>query len=181
MKAVCVFLSSSVGSAADVRAIEDLGRALAARDLDLVYGGASVGLMGRLADTVVAAGGRAIGVIPRVLVDKEVAHAGLTRQHVVDNMHARKQLMFELADAFVVAPGGFGTLEEAFEIVTGLQIGVHRKPIVWLDTDGFYAPLAAFLDHAVQRGALKPENRALFRSAPTPAAALDVAVAWDQR
>jgi hypothetical protein len=178
MTAVCVFLSSSVGSAADVHAIEALGRELAARKYDLVYGGASVGLMGRLADAVVAAGGRAIGVIPQVLVDKEVAHRGLTMQHVVDTMHARKQLMFDLADAFVVAPGGFGTLEEAFEIVTGMQIGVHVKPCVWLDTDGFWQPLAAFLDHAVARGALKPENRSLFRTAPTPAAALDTIAAW---
>lgn len=178
MRSVCVFLSSSAGSPADVAAIEGLARELAARDLDLVYGGASVGLMGRLADTMVAAGGRVIGVIPRVLVDKEVAHGGLSRQHVVDNMHQRKALMYELADAFVVAPGGYGTLEEAFEVITAMQIGIHQKPMVFLDVDGFWQPMAAFLDHAVARGALKPENRRLFRTAPTPAAALDLLAAW---
>src|SRR5438094_838577 len=132
MPAVCVFLSSSAGSPDDADAIAGLARALAARRWDLVYGGARNGLMGVLGDAMVDAGGRAIGVIPTVLVGKELAHDRLSAQHVVDNMHQRKQLMFELADAFIVAPGGFGTLEEAFEVLTGVQIGVHAKPVVFL-------------------------------------------------
>jgi len=175
---VCVFLSSSAGSAPDIAAVEELGRELARRDLTLVYGGASVGLMGRLADATIAAGGHVIGVIPQVLVDREVAHDELGAQHIVDTMHQRKQRMYDLADAFVVAPGGYGTLEEAFEVITALQIGIHHKPCVFLDVDGFWEPMVTFLDHAVERGVLKADNRKLFRTAPTPAAALDALAAW---
>ncbi len=174
MPAVCVYLSSSAGTPADVAAIGDLARELARRNYDLVYGGARNGLMGVLADAMVDAGGRAIGVIPTVLVGKELAHDRLYQQHVVDTMHQRKQRMFELADAFIVAPGGFGTLEEAFEILTGIQIGVHDKPLVFLDLDGFWQPMTAFLDHAVARGTLTAVNRALYRTASTGAAALDL-------
>ncbi|MCX5746302.1 MAG: TIGR00730 family Rossman fold protein [Proteobacteria bacterium] len=150
MRTVCVFLSSSPGRDVDVAAITELGTALARRDLGLVYGGATRGLMGVLADATLAAGGHVVGVIPTTLVDRELAHPGLHAQHVVDTMHQRKHKMFELADAFVVAPGGFGTLEEAFEILTGRQIEAHRKPVVFLDTAGFWAPMATFLDHAVE-------------------------------
>src|SRR5213595_3946564 len=129
--------------------IQDLGRELAARQLTLVYGGAHRGLMGVLADAVLGAGGRALGVIPQALVEAEVAHTGLTELFVVDTMHQRKAMMFDLADAFIVAPGGFGTLEEAFEMLTGLQLGYHAKPIVFLDHEQFWTPLGAFLDHAV--------------------------------
>src|SRR5258706_34792 len=130
--------------------------------------------MGVIADEVLAAGGQAIGVIPRALVEREIAHTGLTELHVVENMHARKAMMFELADAFVVAPGGFGTIEEAFETLTGIQLGYHAKPIVFLDVDGFWTPMQAFLDHSVREGVLRPEVRTLFRTAATAAAALDV-------
>jgi hypothetical protein len=170
---VCVFLSSSPGRPADVAAITQLGRELATRELTLVYGGAHRGLMGVLADAVLGAGGRVIGVIPQALVVAEVAHRGLTELHVVDTMHQRKAMMFELADAFVVAPGGLGTLEEAFEQLTGVQLGYHRKPVVFLDVDGFWPPLEAFLDHAVGAGVLRPEVRSLFRTAPSASAALD--------
>lgn len=178
MRSVCVFLSSSAGRPADVAAIESLARELAARDLTLVYGGAHRGLMGVLADAVLAAGGRAIGVIPRALVDLEVAHTGLTEQHVVDTMHQRKAMMFTLADAFVVAPGGFGTLEEAFEQLTGIQLGYHNKPVVFYDVEGFWSRMEVFLDHAADIGVLRPEVRTLFRTASSATAALDALAKW---
>lgn len=175
---VTVFLSSSGGRPTDVAAIRELGHELARRELTLVYGGAHRGLMGVLADATLAAGGRVIGVIPRALVELEVAHRGLTELHVVDTMHLRKAMMYELADAFVVAPGGLGTLEEAFETLTGIQLGYHGKPIVFLDVDGFWPPLEAFLDHAVRAGVLGTRARALFRTASSAAAALDSLAAW---
>jgi uncharacterized protein (TIGR00730 family) len=168
-----VYLSSSIGTPVHVQAVRELGAELARRNLTLVYGGAHRGLMGVLADAVLAAGGRAIGVIPQALVDLEVAHTGLTQLHIVDTMHQRKAMMFTLADAFVVAPGGLGTLEEAFEHLTGLQLGYHDKPIVFLDVAGFWGPLETFLDHGVDAGVLSASVRPLFRTAPTPAAALD--------
>ena len=174
MASVCVYLSSSDGLPAFGAAIRELGAELARRKVTLVYGGAHRGLMGVLADATLAAGGAAVGVIPRALVDLEVAHTGLTELHVVDTMHQRKAMMFELADAFVVAPGGFGTLEEAFEILTGIQLAYHAKPIVFLDPDGFWGPLAVFLDHAVETGVLRAETRLSFRTAPSAAAALDL-------
>jgi len=175
---VTVFLSSSDGRPTDAAAIRELGRELARRELTLVYGGAHRGLMGVLADATLAAGGRAIGVIPQALVELEIAHRGLTELHVVETMHLRKAMMYELADAFVVAPGGLGTLEEAFETLTGVQLGYHEKPIVFLDVDGFWPPLEAFLDHAVRAGVLGARARALFRTASSAAAALDLLAAW---
>jgi uncharacterized protein (TIGR00730 family) len=174
VRSVCVYLSSSDGLPTYGAAIGELGAELARRRLTLVYGGAHRGLMGVVADAALAAGGTAIGVIPRALVDLEVAHTGLTELHVVDTMHQRKAMMFELADAFVVGPGGFGTLEEAFECLTGIQLGYHAKPIVFLDLDGFWAPMTAFLDHAVQTGVLRADIRRSFRTAPSAAAALDL-------
>ena len=178
MPAVCVFLSSSEGRPTDVVAIQALGAELAARGILLVYGGAHRGLMGVLADATLAAGGKVLGVIPQALVDYEVAHTGLTELHVVQTMHQRKAMMFDLADAFVVAPGGLGTLEEAFEQLTGLQLGYHKKPIIFLDVDGFWRPMEAFLDHAVETGVLRPEVRVLFRTASSATAALDALAAW---
>jgi uncharacterized protein (TIGR00730 family) len=169
-----VFLSSSDGLPSHAAAIRELAAELARRGHVLVYGGAHRGLMGVLADEVLAARGQAIGVIPRALVDLEVAHRGLTELHVVDTMHQRKAMMYTLADAYIVAPGGLGTLEEAFETLTGIQLGYHAKPIVFLDVDGFWAPMEVFLDHSVRTGVLRPEVRTLFRTAPTAAAALDV-------
>ncbi|HWU91355.1 MAG TPA: TIGR00730 family Rossman fold protein [Kofleriaceae bacterium] len=178
MRSVTVFLSSSAGRPADAAAIRELGRELARRGLALVYGGAHRGLMGVLADATLDAGGRAIGVIPRALVELEIAHRSLTELHVVETMHQRKAMMYELADAFVVAPGGLGTLEEAFETLTGVQLGYHDKPIVFLDVEGFWPPLEAFLDHAVRAGVLASRARALFRTASSAAAALDALAAW---
>ena len=173
-----MFLSSSAGRPEHAAAMHELARELARRDLTLVYGGAHRGLMGVLADEMLAAGGRAIGVIPKALVDLEVAHTGLTELHVVETMHQRKAMMFTLADAFVVAPGGLGTLEEAFETLTGIQLGYHNKPIVFFEIGGFWGPLEAFLDHGVDTGVLRPEVRGLFRTASTAAAALDVLSTW---
>lgn len=176
MKAITVYLSSSSGMPVHVAAIESLGRELARRELSLVYGGAHRGLMGVLADATLAAGGRVIGVIPQALVDFEVAHRGLTELHVVETMHQRKALMFSLADGFVVAPGGLGTLEEAFETLVGIQLRYHTKPMVFFDIDGFWPPLEAFLDHALSAGVLSADVRALFRTASSAAEALDMLV-----
>ena len=173
-----MFLSSSAGRPVDVTAIMALGRELAQRQLTLVYGGAQRGLMGVVADAALAAGGQVVGVIPQALVEAEIAHRGLTELHVVETMHQRKAMMFELSDAFVVAPGGFGTLEEAFELLTGIQIGYHKKPVVFLDVDEFWPPLEAFLDHAVRAGVLRAETRALFRTASSASAALDALAVW---
>ena len=178
VRSVTVFLSSSAGRPVHAAAIQELGGELARRGITLVYGGAHRGLMGVLADATLAAGGRVIGVIPKALVDLEIAHGGLTELHVVDTMHQRKAMMFELAEAFVVAPGGLGTLEEAFETLTGIQLGYHRKPLVFLDVDGFWSPLAAFFDHAVDAGVMRPKDRAAFRTASSAAAALDLLAAW---
>jgi uncharacterized protein (TIGR00730 family) len=178
MRSVCVFLSSSPGRPSDQLHIQALGAELAARGILLVYGGAHRGLMGVLADAALAAGGKVTGVIPQALVDYEVAHTGLTELHVVQTMHERKAMMFELADAFIVAPGGLGTLEEAFEQLTGIQLGYHKKPIVFLDVDGFWRPMEAFLDHAVETGVLRTEVRGLFRTASSAGAALDALAAW---
>jgi uncharacterized protein (TIGR00730 family) len=178
VRSVTVFLSSSDGRPVHVAAIRELGGELARRGITLVYGGAHRGLMGVLADATLAAGGRVIGVIPKPLVELEVAHGRLTELHVVDTMHQRKAMMFELAEAFVVAPGGLGTLEEAFETLTGIQLGYHRKPIVFLDVDGFWPPLETFFDHAVNAGVMRAKDRAAFRIASSAAAALDLLAAW---
>ena len=178
VQSVCVFLSSSIGVPAHAAAMHELAQELVRRQLTLVYGGAHRGLMGVLADAVLERGGRAIGVIPRALVDLEVAHTRLTELHVVDTMHQRKALMFTLADAFLVAPGGLGTLEEAFEMMTGIQLGYHNKPIVFFDIGNFWGPMQTFLDHSVQVEVLRPEVRGLFKTASTAAAALDVLSTW---
>lgn len=129
-----------------------LGTALAAEGRGLVYGGAQVGLMGAVADAALAAGGEVIGVLPRALMTRELAHPGLSALHVVDSMHARKALMAELADGFIALPGGFGTLDELFEILTWAQLGIHHKPVVLLNWRGFYSPLLAFLARAHGEG-----------------------------
>ena len=170
---VCVFCGSS--PARDPR-YADLARALgtllARRGTDLVYGGGSVGLMGEIADAALAAGGRVIGVIPTGLFSREVGHTSLTELHEVGSMHERKQLMYDLSDGFVALPGGLGTLEELAEVTTWSQLGLHAKPVVLLDVDGFWDPLAAQLDRMVAVGLLKPSNRELIQRAATPDEAL---------
>ncbi len=160
IKRVCVYCGSRHGSRpAYDRAARDLGAALARRGLELVYGGGRVGLMGSIAEAVLAGGGSVIGVIPRALVSKEVAFLELKDLRVVASMHERKALMAELADAFITLPGGFGTLEELAEIITWAQLGLHRKPYGLLNVEGFYDPLLSFLDHALAEDFIKAKLR----------------------
>jgi uncharacterized protein (TIGR00730 family) len=163
LKRVCVFCGSSIGNNPAYReAAEALGKLLAARGIGLVYGGGNVGLMGVIAETVLAAGGEVIGVIPQALADREIAHVGVTDLRVVDSMHTRKAMMADLSDAFIAMPGGVGTFEEFFEAVTWTQLGVHRKPCGLLNAGAFYTPLAAFIDLAVTEGFIKPLHRAMI-------------------
>ena len=143
-----------------------LGQGLARRGIDVVYGGGRVGLMGELADAALAAGGRVYGVIPQKLRDLEVGHTGLTELFVVDSMHARKMLMASLSDAFIALPGGFGTLEELFEVVTWCQVGYHHKPVGLLNIAGYYDPLLTFIDHAAAAGFIRPVYRPILQHAP---------------
>lgn len=162
---MCVYCGSSTGNDERVAAAaSELGCALAADGRRLVYGGGAVGLMGVVADAALAAGGDVAGVIPRGLFSREVAHQGLTELHEVASMHERKQLMFDLSDAFVALPGGFGTLEELAEVTTWSQLGMHRKPVVLLDLDGFWQPLLQQFDRMTAAGLLKPKNRAIVVS-----------------
>lgn len=157
---VCVFCGSSFGRRrAYARAARDLGRALAARNVGLVYGGARVGLMGTLADATLEAGGDVVGVIPRALVERELAHDGLSELVVVESMHERKARMSELADAFVALPGGMGTLDELAEAFTWNQLGIHAKPCGLLDVDGYFESFLDFLDRATAEGFLGPGDR----------------------
>jgi uncharacterized protein (TIGR00730 family) len=163
MERLCVFSGSSPGAHADyARAAQELGGTLAASGVALVYGGASVGLMGVVADAVLEAGGDAVGVIPQALVDREIAHPGLSDLHIVSSMHERKAMMAELADGFVALPGGMGTLEELFEIYTWTQLGLHSKPLGLLDVRGYYAKLVAFLDHTVEERFMTAEHREML-------------------
>ncbi len=159
-KTICVYCGSAVGARAEYRTIAaELGTAMAEADFRLVYGGAHVGLMGIVADAVLAAGGEVVGVIPQQLVDREVAHRGLTELHVVRTMHERKHMMAELADAFVALPGGYGTLDELCEVLGWAQLAIHEKPIVLLDALEYWQPLFAMLDRAVEEGFLQPQYR----------------------
>ena len=179
MKRVCVFAGSAAGARAEYAEVaRTLARALVARGLGLVYGGASVGLMGVLADAVLAAGGTAIGVIPRPLAARELAHSGLTELRVVESMHERKAVMASLSDGFVALPGGLGTLEETFEILTWIHLGIHRKPIGVLNAAGYWSPLRTLLEHAAREGFVAPEASRLLLFADTPDALLDGLAAW---
>ena len=163
MDRLCVFSGSSPGAHPDyVLAAEELGRTLSAQGVGLVYGGASVGLMGAVADAVLDAGGDAVGVIPRALVDREIAHPGLSDLRIVDSMHERKALMAELSDGFIALPGGMVTLEELFEVYTWTQLGLHSKPLGLLDVRSYYAKLVAFLDHAVAERFVTVEHREML-------------------
>jgi hypothetical protein len=162
MTSICVFCGSSPGNdPAYAEAASRLGRILAERDTTLVYGGGHVGLMGVVADAALGAGGEVIGVMPRSLVDREIGHTGLTKLHVVGSMHERKALMSELSDGFVALPGGNGTLEEFFEVLTWAQLGEHGKPCGLLNVAGYYDPLLAVFDRMVDRAFLKEEHRNL--------------------
>jgi len=164
MKSICVYCGScQTVPEPYFETARRLGAAIAARGITLVYGGAHVGLMGAVADSALLHGGLVSGVIPQALVDKEVAHSGLTEIHIVESMHDRKALMAQLSDAFVALPGGFGTLDELFEILTWALLGFHEKPVLLLNQDGYYDHLLAFLDRAGQDGFIRPSHRALLR------------------
>ena len=179
MKRICVFAGSNLGNQPKYRAVaEQLGRALAAREIELVYGGAHVGLMGLVADAVLAAGGRATGVIPAALVDKEVAHQGLTDLRVVGSMHERKSVMADLADGFIALPGGWGTVEEFFEILTWAQLGLHSKPCGLLNVQGYFDTLLSFVSHSIEEGFVRPEYRTMISVSDAPGYLLDMLVAY---
>jgi len=179
MKRICVFCGSSAGSQPEYRACaEQLGAELTRRKIGLVYGGGNVGLMGEIADSVLEAGAEAIGVIPEHLMTREIGHDRLTKLHIVRSMHERKALMADLSDAFIALPGGFGTLEEFFEVLTWSQLGLHAKPCGIVNALAYYAPLLRMLDHAVDERFLKPQNRALLIARETPSDLLQAFEDW---
>jgi uncharacterized protein (TIGR00730 family) len=162
MKRICVFCGSNGGANPVYQeTAEKVGKFLARENIELVFGGGRVGLMGMVADTVLANGGKVIGIIPESLAIREVAHAGLTELHVVNSMHERKALMAEFSDGFIALPGGFGTFEEFCEIVTWAQLGIHRKPCALLNVDGFYDHLIALFDFSNQQKFIRDEHRSL--------------------
>ncbi len=162
-KRICVFAGSSPGRQSQyVEAAQQLGEELCARGYDLVYGGGRVGLMGTVADSVLGHGGQVIGVIPEALAEKEVAHRGLTDLRVVTSMHERKALMAELSTAFIALPGGLGTLEELFEVLTWVQLGIHTKPCGLVNVGGYFNGLLEFISHAVEERFLKPDHQSMI-------------------
>ncbi|HWW00299.1 MAG TPA: TIGR00730 family Rossman fold protein [Candidatus Acidoferrum sp.] len=170
LKSLCVYCGSSPGLRPSyIETADAFGRLLATEGITLVYGGGNVGLMGALADSALAAGGRVIGVIPKRLVARELAHDGLTELHRVESMHERKLKMAELSDAFVALPGGVGTLEEIFEVATWTQLGIQSKPCAFLDVDGYYAPLFQFLEHMSEQRFIKKEHLVSLIRTPDPA------------
>lgn len=174
LKRICVFCGSSSGTReVYLRSAQEVGRLLAGRGIELVYGGGKVGLMGAVADACLDAGGRVIGVIPQLLVDKEVAHSGLTELRVVQTMHERKALMADLADAFLALPGGYGTWDELCEVLTWSQIGIQQKSSAILNVNGYYDPLLAMADRAVSEGFLRDIHRELLLTDTDPARLLD--------
>jgi uncharacterized protein (TIGR00730 family) len=169
MKSLCVYCGASIGaSAAYADAARLLARAMVENRIALVYGGGKVGLMGVIADEMIRLGGETTGVIPKALMEKEVGHGGLTRLHVVKDMHERKAMMAALSDGFIAMPGGIGTLEELFEIFTWSQLGLHDMPFGLLNVNGFYDGLIAFLQHVVKEQFLKPDQAALLMNASDP-------------
>lgn len=179
MKRICVFCGAAEGRRpAYAEAARRLAAELVARGLGLVYGGCAVGMMGILADAVLAGGGEAIGVIPQRLVSRELAHTGLTELRVVDSMHERKATMASLVDGFAVLPGGLGTLDETFEALTWSQLGIHGKPIGALNVEGYWDGLRGLIEHAVREGFVSPRYADLLLFADTPAALLDRLAAW---
>jgi hypothetical protein len=174
LRTVCVFCAANPGNdAVYVENARAFGQFLATSGRRVVFGGGRTGLMGALAEGVLGAGGEAIGIMPRHLVEREVAHTGLTQLHVVDSMHERKSLLAELSDGFIAMPGGLGTMEELFEVWTWGQLGLHRKPYGLLEMNGFYAPLLTFLRHAVTEGFIGAPNLAMLAIDTDPAALLE--------
>ncbi len=179
VKSVCVFCASSMGNDpayADVAA--RLATEIARRGITLVYGGGQVGLMSVIADTALAAGGEVLGVMPRALVDREIAHAGLTELHITGSMHERKAEMERLSEGFIALPGGFGTLDEFCEIVTWAQLGYHAKPVGMLDANGYFDALRSFFDHSVEAGFVRAEHRSQIIESESPGDLLDRMAGW---
>ena len=165
---ICIYCGSSPGRDKEIREqASNLGRLIAERGHHLVYGGSSLGVMGIVADAVMENNGEVIGIIPKGLFNKEVAHQGITTLITVENMHQRKYMMAERADAFLALPGGFGTLEELFETITWNQLGIHDKPVTLFNLNGFFNPLIKMIDHSQNMGFIKPENRKIFKIAET--------------
>lgn len=170
---ICVFCGSKTGTNTVYRtAAEQLGALMVEQGHRLVYGGGSVGLMGAIADRVLKQGGEVIGVLPKMLATKELKHTGVTQMHLTANMHDRKAMMSDQADAFIAMPGGYGTFEELFEIITWAQLGIHRKSIGLLDTNGYYQPLLQMMEHAIAEGFIRPSHRQLLVAAAEPATLL---------
>ena len=179
MKRLAVYCGSSMGNdPAFAGAAKEIGEAMAARGIGLVYGGGRLGLMGVVADAVLAAGGEAVGVIPEALMRREVGHVALTELHVVGSMHERKAMMADLSDGFIAMPGGYGTFEEFCEVLTWSQLGIHPKPCGLLNVAGYYAPLLAMFDHAVDEGFVRPQHRGIVLTAVDPAALLEQMAAF---
>ena len=179
IKNICVYCGSSPGkNPAYLLAAKNLGKALCNRDIGLVYGGAAIGVMGAVADAVLEAGGRAIGVIPKSLAVKEVAHDGLSELHVVESMHERKAMMAELSDGFIALPGGWGTLEEIFEILTWAQLGFHEKPCGLLNVEAYYNGLIGFLENAFEQQFVSDLYRPMLMTANEPVVLLDQFAAY---
>lgn len=173
VQSACVFCGASVGNdPAFAQAARELGALMAADGVRLIYGGGRIGMMGTVADAVLGGGGEAIGVIPEFLRDREQGHTGLTELHVVDSMHTRKRMMFDLSDAFIVLPGGLGTLEELFEMVTWRQLGRHQKPIVLISTNDYWAPFQALVDRVVDSDFAHGKVETYFDIVSDPAGAL---------
>ena len=175
MKRICVFCGSNQGVRSEyIEAAQALGKILVKRNLGLVYGGGNVGLMGIIADAVLAEGGEVIGVIPQSLVDREVAHQNLSKMHIVNSMHERKALMADLSDGFIALPGGMGTFDEFCEILTWAQLGIHQKPCGILNVENYFTPLLKMFDHAMAEGFLREAHRDLVIEATKPEILLDL-------
>ena len=179
IKRICVFCGSSLGARPAYKEMaECLGELLAERGIDVVFGGGCIGLMGALADAALRKGGEVIGVIPESLVQREIAHQGVTKLHVVETMHQRKALMADLSDAFIALPGGYGTLEELLEAITWSQLGIQQKPCGLLNVEKYWDGLLAALDHAVDEQFVRPENAQLVLVAQTPERMLERLQEW---
>jgi uncharacterized protein (TIGR00730 family) len=182
MKSISVFCGANFsGDPVLLKAIEDLADVFVERDIALVFGGGSVGVMGLIADAVLTRGGKAIGVIPQFLMDKEVGHNGLTQMIITENMHQRKQKMADISDGVITLPGGFGTMEEFFEVLTWLQLGLHNNPIGILNVNGFYDPLLLQMDRMVEQKFLKPINRDLVLSHDNPSMLVSLMEQFDSK
>ena len=174
MKRICVYCGSSDGRIPGYKdAAKALGQAMLDRGIGLVYGGAQIGIMGEIADTVIGGGGEVVGVMPRSLADREIYHTGLTRLKIVDSMHERKAMMADLSDGFIALPGGLGTIEEIFEVLTWAQLGFHRKPCALLNALGYYDRLSAFLNHSVTEGFVNTASRSMLITESAPEKLLD--------